>query len=206
MAEHKNPGSDKAWEILATLDPAAVCRTAAVSYDGASGSYTVRSLGMDVSVSLKQRAIAGSSPKSDNLLRQLRYFFELSVLWYLVSAKDIGCSNQLVNLRGIKGGEIFTKGSHVLPLDHIAMKYGKDREGFLKRGLDLGGDVMNIGDVSVKLFPFPRIPAVMTLWLADEEFPARADVLFDSTCGLQVPIDILWSIAMMTVLAWDKGV
>jgi hypothetical protein len=206
MAEHKSPGSDKAWDVLATLDPAAVCRSATASYDGASGSYTVRSLGMDVVVSLKQRTVAGSTPESDSLLRQLRYFFDLSVLWYLVSAKDIGCTDQLVNLRSIKGGEIFSKGSHVLPLDRIAIKYGADREGFLKRGMELGGDAMNIGNASVKLFPFPRIPAVMSLWLADEEFPARADLLFDSTCGLQVPIDILWSISMMTVLAWDKGV
>ncbi len=201
MAENKSPGSDKAWEILATLEPVAVCRAAAASYNGASDAYAVQALGMEVSVSLKQRTIAGSSPGSDNLLRQLGYFFELSVLWYLVSAKDIGCTDQLVNLRSIKGGEIFTKGSHVLPLDRVAMKYGKDREGFLKRGLELGGDVMRIGDASVQLFPFPRIPAVMTLWLEDEEFPARADLLFDSTCGLQVPVDILWSIAMMTVLA-----
>jgi hypothetical protein len=203
MAENKNPGSDKAWELLATLDPAAVCRTAAVSYDGASGAYTVRSFGMNVVVSLQQRTIADSSAGSDALLRKLAYFFELSVLWYLVSAKDLVCTYQLVNLQDIKGGEIFTKGSHVLPLDRIAMKYGKDREGFLKRGLELGGKAMNIGDASVNLHPFPRIPAVLVLWLEDEEFPARADLLFDSTCGLQVPVDILWSIAMMTVLAME---
>ena len=201
MAENKSPGSDKAWDILATLDPAAVCRAAAASYNGASGAYTVRSLGMDVVVSLKQRDIAGSSPGSDSLLRRLGYFFDLSVLWYLVSAKDIACTNRFVNLRDMRGGEIFTKGSHLLPLDRIAVQYGKDREGFLKRGAELGGEAMSIGDASVKLFPFQRIPACMTLWLADEEFPARADLLFDSTCGLQVPVDILWSIAMMTVLA-----
>jgi hypothetical protein len=59
---------------------------------------------------------------------------------------------------------------------------------------------MNLGDASLELHPFPRVPAVLVLWLKDEEFPARADLLFDSTCILQVPIDILWSIAMMTVL------
>ncbi|MDH3520048.1 MAG: DUF3786 domain-containing protein [Myxococcales bacterium] len=203
MAEDKKPGSDKAWEMLATLNPAIVCREAAVSYAGASGSYRIRSLGMDIAVSLQQRAIAGSSPGSDILLQRLGTWFEISALWYLVSAKDFPQTGRLVTPRSIQGGQIFAKGSHVLPLDQIAMKYGKDREAFLKRGLELGGEATNIGDASVKLQPFPRIPALMVLWLGDEEFPARADLLFDSTCGLQVPVDILWSIAMMTVLAME---
>jgi hypothetical protein len=200
MAENKIPGSDKAWSILAKLDPAAVCRAGAVSYDEASGSYTVRSFGRDVTVSPQQRSIAASSPESGALIRKLGYFFDLSVLWYLVSAKDLPQSGRLVKLQNMQGGEIFTKGSHVLPLDHIADQFGTDRVGFLERGLALGGNATNLGDASLELHPFPRVPAVLVLWLKDEEFPARADLLFDSTCSLQVPMDILWSIAMMTVL------
>jgi hypothetical protein len=200
MAENKIPGSDKAWSILAKLDPAAVCKAGAVSFDGASGAYVVRSFGRDVIVSLQQRSIAVTLPEDNALFKKLGYFFDLSVLWYLVSARDLPQSNRLVKLQTMQGGEIFTKGSHVLPLDHIAEQFGTDREGFLERGVSLGGNAMNLGDVSLELHPFPRVPAVLVLWLKDEEFPARADLLFDSTCILQVPIDILWSIAMMTVL------
>jgi hypothetical protein len=32
MAEN-NPGEDKAWELLAAMNPEAVCRVAAVSYN-----------------------------------------------------------------------------------------------------------------------------------------------------------------------------
>jgi hypothetical protein len=48
----------------------------------------------------------------------------------------------------------------------------------------------------------PRIPVTLILWLSDEEFPARADLLFDSTCEIHLPLDILWSIAMMTILVF----
>jgi len=200
MAKNKIPGSDKAWSILAKLDPAAVCKAGAVSFDGVSGAYVVRSFGRDVIVSLQQRSIAVTSPEDNALFTKLGYFFDLSVLWYLVSAKDLPPSGRLVKLQTMQGGEIFTKGSHVLPLDRIADQFGTDREGFLERGLSLGGTATKIGDASLELHPFPRVPAVLVLWLKDEEFPARADLLFDSTCILQVPIDILWSIAMMTVL------
>ena len=195
-----NPGEDKAWEILATLDPDDVCRAAAVSYDRAAERYTVKSLGMDVLVTSKARTIAGLAPGNEALLKRLRYFFDLSVLWYLVSAKDIALTGRLVKLQDVRGGEIFTKGSHILPLDRVAQKFGKDQEGFLKRGTSLGGETVKFGDASVRLYPFPRIPAILTLWLEDEEFPARADLMFDSTCTMQLATDIIWSIAMMCAL------
>jgi hypothetical protein len=195
-----NPGEDKAWEILATLDPDDVCRAAAVSYDRATEQYIVKSLGMDFLVAAKDRTITSTAPGSEVLLQRLGYFFKLSILWYLVSAKDITLTGRLVKLQDAKGGEIFTRGSHILPLDKVARKFGKDKEGFLKKGTSLGGEPMKYGDASVKLYPFPRVPAILTLWLEDEEFPARADLMFDSTCTMQLATDIVWSIAMMCVL------
>jgi hypothetical protein len=200
MLGANNPGEDKAWEILATLDPEDVCRAAAVSYDSAAGQYIVRSLGMDVLVASKARTITGATPGSDMLLRRLRYFFDLSILWYLVSAKDIALTGRLVKLQDVRGGEIFTRGSHILPLDRVAQKFGKDQEGFLTRGASLGGEPAKFGDAAIKLHPFPRVPAILTLWLEDEEFPARADLMFDSTCTMQLATDIIWSVAMMCAL------
>ncbi len=195
-----SPGEDKAWEILAALDSDEVCRAAAVSYDRASEQYIVKSLGMDVLITAKEKTITSTAPGSDVLLKRLGYFFNLSIIWYLVSAKDISLTGRLVKLQDVKGGEIFTRGSHVLPLDRLARKFGKDKEGFLMKGTSLGGEPLKYGDASVRLYPFPRVPAILTLWLEDEEFPARADLMFDSTCTMQLATDIIWSIAMMCVL------
>jgi uncharacterized protein DUF3786 len=200
MAESSNPGEDKAWEILSALEPGEVCRAAAVSYDAASRRYTVRSFNMDFVVSLSDRTITSAARESELLLKRLSYFFRLSVLWYLVHAKDITCTGRPVKLEHIKGGDIFTRGSHVLPLEGIARKYAANREGFVQRGKSLGGELVKNGDASVRLAPLPRIPATLTLWLEDEEFPARVDLMFDSTCELQLPTDMIWSVAMMSVL------
>ena len=200
MAESNNPGEDKAWEILAALEHGEVCRAACVSYDAATCRYTVRSFGMDFAVSPKDRAITSAAPGSEVLLKRLSYFFRLSVLWYLVHAKDITCTGRPVQLEQVRGGDIFTRGSHVLPLDGIAKKYAANREGFVEKGRSLGGEPVKNGDASLRFSPLPRIPATLTLWLEDEEFPARVDLTFDSTCELQLPTDIIWSIAMMSVL------
>lgn len=200
MAETKNPGEDKAWELLASMKPEEVCRAALVSYDAGSGLYTIKSFGMNFHVSVKDRTISSAAPGSDVLLQRLSYFFRLSVLWYLVNARDIACTGRLVKLQSIKGGDIFTRGSHVLPLEPLAGKYGKNREGFLAKGKSLGGEFEKLGDASLRLYPLPRVPVVLALWIEDEEFPARADLLFDSTCDLHIPADIIWSVAMMSVL------
>ena len=199
MAEN-NPGEDKAWEILSTRKPDEVCRAAAVSYDAASESYRITSLGMTFMVSVRERSITGLAEGSSVLLTRLGYFFRLSVLWYLAGAKDITCSGRPVKLQNIKGGDIFTKGSHVLPLEPLAKKYGRDKEGFLEKGRGLGADIEKLGDAALKLYPLPRVPVILSLWLEDEEFPARADLFFDSTCDMQLPTDIVWSVAMMSVL------
>jgi len=194
-------GENKAWEILATLDPKDVCKTASVLYDPASGCYLVKSFAMDFYVSPGDKNIFSHDPASGVLLQRLGDFFRLSMLWYLVNAKDVPCTGRPVKLQNIKGGDIFTKGSHVLPLEKVAQKYGSNKEGFVEKGKNLGGEVLEkFGDASVRLLPFPRLPVIITLWTADEEFPARVDLMLDSTCELQLPTDIIWSIAMMTVL------
>jgi len=193
-------GENKAWGILETLSPEDLCRNASVDFDRGSGCYLVESYGMDFIVSLPGKRITSQSTGSDVLLQRLGGFFRLSTLWYLVKARGIPCTGRLVRLQQVKGGDIFSRGSHVLPLEKLALKYGRDRTGFLEKGKMLGGEEMKLADAAVRLHAFPRIPVVVTLWLEDSEFPARADILLDSTCELQLPTDILWSIAMMSLL------
>ena len=193
-------GEEKAWNILRELDPADVCRNAMVGFDNLSGLYLIKSFGMDLSIDPKTNSIHTDAPEGDLLLKKLGYFSVLSILWYMTSARDIPLSNRLVQPANLKGGHIFFRGTHVLPLDKLALRYTHDAEAFLKRGAALGGRQLNYGDASVQLFPFPRIPVVIILWRGDEEFPPRADLLFDSTCELHLALDILWSTAMKSLL------
>ncbi len=193
-------GEEKAWEDLNSLNPSDVCRKARVFYDR-ENSYILKSFGMDFSVHPAKREIKNIQPEGEIILKKYSYFFNLSALCYLINSKDIPLSGKLVKPAGLKGGEIFFRGSHVLPLDKIAERYGNDRTGFIEKGRNLNGNIMNYGDASVELLPLPRIPVTLILWLSDDEFPARADLLLDSTCEQRLPLDVIWSIAMMSVLA-----
>jgi hypothetical protein len=155
---------------------------------------------MDFSIHPLDRKIKGISPGADAVAGRLGYFFNHSVLWYLVGAKDIGLSGRLIRPSDVKGGHHFFKGTHELPLDRVAGKYASDREGFVNRALELGGRPLDLGDASFELRPLPRVPVTFILWLGDEEFPPRLDLFFDSTCEMHIHLDIIWSTAMYSTV------
>lgn len=119
----------------------------------------------------------------------------------MTSAKDIPASERLIRPLDVKGGQRFFAGTHVLPLDRIQDKYAKDKLGFIERGVQFGAEIAKFGDAAVRLFPLPRVPVTMILWLEDEEYPARSSLFFDSTVDYQIALsDIVWSVAMMSAL------
>ena len=193
-------GEERAWEILSSLEPPTVCRNAGVLFDADAVSYTVRAFCHDFSVCIAEKHIKEASASAKFLRERYGYFFTYSCLWYLICAKNIPLSNRLVKPTNIRGGEMFFRGSHTLPLDSLANRYADDKDAFIQRGKDLCAEALNYGDASLRLFPMPRIPVVLILWQKDDEFPPRADLLLDSTCDIHLPLDIIWSVARMSIL------
>jgi len=193
-------GENKAWELLGTIDPVGVCERARVDFDASSGVYLVTSFGRRFSVAPAVRRILNLQPEGAVFLTRHADLFRLSVLWYLVKASPTGPSGSLVKPTSLPGGEIFSKGSHVLPLEALAARYATRPEAFLAAGLALGGRTATYGDASIELLPLPRVPTTAILWTEDDEFPARADLLFDASAPRHLPLDVLWSVAMLSVL------
>jgi hypothetical protein len=186
------------------MDASVVAGNAVVSYDKDCSCYAVTSLAHTFFVCPKEKAIRAETPEGEAIQKRFAYFLNLSLLWYLVRARDMGLTGRHLKPEQLRGGQQFFQGTHVLPLPGLAGKYGASREGldaFLERARELGGKPLAFGDASVELFPLPRIPVALILWLGDDEFPPRADLLFDSSSEHHIPLDIIWSAAMLTVLA-----
>lgn len=193
-------GEKHGWECLAGLDINNVCKKADVSFESELQRYVLRSFSLNIFISNHDKSISCDGDANNLLTHKLWEYAGLTYLWYLINAEDIPLSGNLIRPDNLKGGHLFTKGTHVLPLNDLAEKYNDDIEGFFQRAEALNADKVLYGDAAIKLFPLPRVPVTIILWRGDDEFPPRADLLFDSTCELQVPVDMLWSIAMMSVL------
>ena len=192
-------GEKEAWEILSDLDSKDVEARADAVFDPDTSAFKLACLGQEIFVSLNGRSMKESSAPGRLLIEELGEYSRLSILRYLIHAKNFPLSGKLVKPADLPGGDFFSKGTHVLPFEKILRRFENDFDGFIETGRSLGGSQAEYGDVSLRLLPFPRMPIFIILWAGDEEFPAKASLLFDSSCTSHAATDILWSTAMMTI-------
>jgi hypothetical protein len=69
----------------------------------------------------------------------------------------------------------------------------------------LDAERYEFGDASIRLFMLPRLPLTIVIWGRDEEFEARASILFDQTAASQLPLDALLAAVNLTVEALSKN-
>jgi hypothetical protein len=180
------------WERLLKLDTADVCRCSGAQFDGASGSYGIQYLQERYRITPGSRTIAlASGPQSPE---ELSIDLKVILITYLLNAQEIPLADKLVAGSSLTGGKNFFRGSHRFPLDPLIERYGRDTEGFLACGLSLGAFQERYGDVGLRLVVLPRVPVIMVLWQADEEFPARLSVLFDASIELHLPLDAIYGL------------
>lgn len=196
-----NAGEQHAWEHLKSLAAEDVCSRTGATFDRETNVYGLDLFNQHVDVSLGSFEISGHTPQAERLLAALSYFSHLSILTFLARAQDIPPSGRLVKPGDMPGVDVMVRGSHTLPLHKLTARYGDDVEAFLRRGQTYGGIPQTHGDASLLLHPFKVLPVVLILWVGDEEFPPRSDLLLDGTSQFQVPPDILWCLMMLTVLA-----
>jgi hypothetical protein len=180
------------WEHLIQADPTEVCRRSGAQFDEATGSYLLDFLKERYRISPDSGEIdpmTGPISEGDPSID-----LQVIILTYLLNARGIPLADRLVAVGSLKGGKCFFQGPHSFPLDPLIAQYGSDIKGFLDRGLFLGGVQDVYGDVSVRFPALPRVPVVMVLWKADEEFPPRLSVVFDATVDQQLPLDAIYGL------------
>lgn len=188
------PWRESLWNELRSLDPEKVCPKASVEYNK-DGFYSIVFMGREYYVYPADEKVTG--PKKDILVPYPK--FELVLLSYLTKAKDVPQYGKWVSEKEIPGGSTFFRGPHSLPEIPIMQRFGKDREGFIKIGENLGGKRSEYGDASMEFLVLPRIPMVCVLWIEDDEFPARVNYLFDASIEHQIPMDVIYAMVMCFV-------
>jgi len=65
---------------------------------------------------------------------------------------------------------------------------------FFKAGRSIGGHTVHCGDVGVTFQALPRISVLFILWAADNEFPAKVNILFDPAIEDHFALDTIWGL------------
>lgn len=187
------------WDKLEKADPEEVSRNSGAVYEKNRDAFSLTSFSEFFTVVRGERAVIAGSPFGERLITDYRDTFFLAAPAYLAFADGRPVTGKLIQPKSISGGEIYRRGAHMLPLSRLAGCFTGKPDLFLRAGRELGGEPLEYGDDSLRLYPFSNLPVNIVLWHRDEEFPERADVLFDTSCSGQFPPDVLWGIAALCV-------
>jgi hypothetical protein len=117
----------------------------------------------------------------------------LLVVHYLLRAREVPIARTYVTEKQLTDGEFFFKGPHAVPSWRVERKLGSDAATFLEKGKRIGGIPVDFGDVGLEFLVLPRIRIAYILWVADDEFPARSQILFDASADKHFALDVVWA-------------
>ncbi|HUS71488.1 MAG TPA: DUF3786 domain-containing protein [Sedimentisphaerales bacterium] len=187
------------WEQLNKLDRQETAKRAKCQYLTDPQRYVITLLNTEYVVNLADRQIFSTQPSLPPTPAE--FLEQLCLLAYLINAQDIPLANKFVGPENLPSGQFFFRGLHSLPTERLEETFGKSPERLYEVSEQFGAKRCEFGDASVELYVLPRVPLKIIIWRGDEEFDARASILFDQTAGTHLPLDALGALVNLTVKA-----
>ncbi|MFQ6060332.1 MAG: DUF3786 domain-containing protein [Thermoplasmata archaeon] len=168
---------ENAWRTLSLRDPEDTARNSGSHYDKESCTFMVEFLGEDYFVKTREKLVTSSKGEGTSP------FYALLILHYLTGSKGIPLRGELISFRELYGGNLYYQAFKNRAIEIIRKEFKSKPEKLLEKGMELGGKPDRLGDFSVSIPVFPKVPVKIVLWLGDEEVPSSVNILFDSTVG-----------------------
>jgi len=185
------------WNALAELDHAETCARAECQYAADSAQIELVMLNRLYRVDLEKRDIHRVDEHTEPV--QAEFLEQLCVLSYLIHAQNRPLAGKLVKAEQLAAGQFFFRGPHGLPLKSLERAFGSVPRRMIQAVQPLNAREGSFGDASVEIPVFSRVPVTFILWAGDDEFPARASILFDETASAQLPLDALLAAVNLAV-------
>jgi hypothetical protein len=187
------------WQQLLELEGEKAAQRAKCQYLDEPARYIITLLNSEYSVNLQEKQVLSAKES-----KPAEFLEELCILAYLINSKDLPLANKLTKAEALPGGQFFFRGLHKLDTEKLEEAFGRCPERLYEIMDEFGAKRCTFGDACIELYILPRIPLTVVIWRSDEEYPARASILFDETAAEQLPLDALWAAANFTVKALIK--
>jgi hypothetical protein len=112
------------------------------------------------------------------------------LLYYLREADGTPMAEHWIGYRELPGGNFYSQAFQGYSGDKLARVYGNIPENYKKAAQALGGmSLTALPGLAYAFLPLPRIRLASILYPGDDEFPARAAVLFDAAASHYMTTD-----------------
>jgi hypothetical protein len=181
------------WTELKAMDPADVCRRSLAEFHADKQAFGLKLLSDALLIYPEKKRVQRVSRPINENDRPPGFNSVLVSVHYLLRAQDVPMAREYVAETQLTDGSFFFKGPHALPSWKIEKRFANDSAAFLEKGKLLGGTPLDYGDAAIEFLVLPRIQIAYVLWTADEELPARAQILFDATADRHFALDVVWA-------------
>jgi hypothetical protein len=182
------------WQQLLKLDGPQTAQRAKCQYFDNPKRYLVTLLNSEYTVNLSDKQVLTAKDRSP-----AGFIEELCILAYFINSQDLPAAGKLTPVQALPGGQFFFRGPHKLNTDKLEATFGQNPEqlyGLIDR---FSAKKYKFGDAAIELYILPRVALTIVIWRGDDQFPARASILFDQTAASQLPLDALWAAANLTI-------
>jgi len=169
---------DKPVRKLKSLDPKKLAIDAAARWESAGGNngkLILPVLGNTIAITWPDIKIE-APPGLDS------FSLKLLSLLYLARTDGTPTEGKWIAYRELSGARFYEPVVKRSVEEPLAQAFSDDVERFARSCETLSGSPLSLGDASYSFALFPHVLLAFIMWRADEEFPARAQVLFDSAC------------------------
>jgi len=112
------------------------------------------------------------------------------LVYYLHTADGAPSAGRWVNFRELPDGTFYHQAFQGYSGNRLAAHFGMIPERFARAAEKLNGKaIKDLGTLAYRFQALPRVELAAMLWPGDEEFPARAQVLFDAGACHYLTID-----------------
>lgn len=112
------------------------------------------------------------------------------LLYYLITADGTPLAHSWIGFAELPDGRFYHQAFQGYTGQLLARTFANDLAAFERAARNLGGEGgFSFGDSAFLFWALPRVPLLVLYWLGDEEFPPRAQILFDASAGHYLPTD-----------------
>lgn len=180
-------------QFQAHPNPARMAENSGASFEGQEeGYFTLRYCGEEYTVSYPEGRITHASGQEKEVPKSV----QICILLYMVQALPVVKGKEWKTFKDLPQGY-----HHWMPfvneaLDPLVKGFGNDAASFQKAAASLGGQPIDIGDMGYEFQMLPRIDLQVIFWAGDEEFPPKANILFNERCVMQLDTATLYMLGI----------
>ncbi len=111
------------------------------------------------------------------------------LLYYLALADGAPPALRWIGFRELPDGWLYHQAFQGYTGEPLVQAVGNDVDAFARAACKLGGRSFAFGDAAFAFQALPRVHLAIVYWQGDDEFPPRAQVLFDAAASHYLPTD-----------------